>query len=84
MTKMSFERQKGSLPTTLEVSLEEEMEYYVDITLKSSGELEKLQRVEVDAHELKELVAREDESIPLEPNVRKEVVETFARDDYMG
>ena len=48
----------------------EEMKYYEDITLKSGGELEKLQRVEEDAHELKELVAREDESTSLESNER--------------
>ena len=38
------------------------MEYYEDITLKIGKELEKLQRVEDDTHELKELVARKDES----------------------
>ena len=42
------------MPTILEVSLEEEIEYYEDITLKSGGELEKHQRVEDDAHKLKE------------------------------
>ena len=54
------------------------MEYYEDITLKSGGELEKLQRVEDDAYELKEIVTREDESTSLEPHeMKQEVVKTF-------
>ena len=58
-----YEEQQRSLPSILEENLEkEEMEYYEDITIKRGAELEKLQRVDDDAHELKELVAREDES----------------------
>ena len=55
------------------------MEHKEYITLKSGGELEKLQRVEDDAHELKELVVREDESTSLEPHeMKEEVAETFS------
>ena len=54
------------------------MEHKEDITLKSGGELEKLQRVEDDAHKLKKLVAREDESTSPEPHeMKEEVVETI-------
>ena len=41
MAKMSSKGQQRSLPTILEVSPEEEMKYYEDITSKSGGELEK-------------------------------------------
>ena len=79
MAKMFSKGQQRSLPTIIKVSPEKEMEYYEDITSKSGGELEKLQRVEDDAKELKELVAKkEEESASPEPNeMRKEVVETF-------
>ena len=63
MAQNMYEEQQRSLPSILEENLEkEEMEYYEDITIKRGGELEKLQRGDDDAHELKELVAREDES----------------------
>ena len=42
MAKMSSKGQQRSLPTILEVSPEEEMKYYEDITSKSGGELKKL------------------------------------------
>ena len=60
-------KQQRSFPTNLdEKSEKEDVEHKEDITLKSSGELEKLQRVEDDAHELKELVARKYELTSLE------------------
>ena len=67
------------MPSILKVNLEkEEMEYYEDITLRNGGELENLTRIDVDANELKELVAKEDESTSLKLNEkREEVVETF-------
>ena len=53
------------------------MDYKEAITLMSSGELEELIREEVDANDLKELVAKEDESTSSEPNEKREVVKTF-------
>ena len=51
--------QQRSFPTNLDEKPEkEDVEHKEAITLKSGGELEKLQRVEDDAHELKELVVR--------------------------
>ena len=49
------------------------------ITLRNGGELKELKREEVEANELKELVAKEEEdSTSPKPNeLRKEVVETF-------
>ena len=61
------------------MSPEEEIEYYEDITLKSSGNLEKLQRIEDDAHELKDLVVKENESTSPKPHeiIRHEIVKTI-------
>ena len=48
------------------------------ITLRSSGELEKFQRVEDDANELKKFVSKENKSTSPKTNeMIKEVVETF-------
>ena len=61
------------------------MEYYEDFTSKSGGELEKLQRVEDDAHELKELVVREDELTSPEPHeMKEEVVDIFSEMTLWG
>ena len=63
MAQYMKKEQQKSFPTNLDEKPEkEDVEHKEDITLKSGGELEKLQRVENDAHELKELVVREDES----------------------
>ena len=79
MTKMSSKGQQRNLSTSLEVSPEEEIEYYEDITLKSSGNLEKLQRIEDDAHELKDLVVKEKEPTSPKPHeiIRHEIVKTI-------
>ena len=73
------EEQQRSLHNILEVKPEkEDVDNKEAITLMSGGELEELMREEVDANELKELVAKEDESTSPEPNEnRKEVVKTF-------
>ena len=56
------------------------MKNYEDFILKKGGELEKLQRVENDAHKLKELVAIEDKLTSSDPNEKKEqVVEPFPK-----
>ena len=77
---MKNEQQK-SLPTNLNEKPEKEnVDNKEAITLLSSGELEKLMREEVDANELRELVAKEDESTSLEPNEkREENVKTFPK-----
>ena len=62
MAQYMKKEQQRSFPTNLDEKPEkEDVKHKVDITLKSGGELEKPQRVEDDAHELKELVTREDE-----------------------
>ena len=74
MTKMSSKGQQRSSPISIEV-----MEYCEDITLKRGGELEKLQRMEDNVHELKDLVLKENESTSLKPYdmIRHEVVKTI-------
>ena len=81
------EEQKRSFPSILEVKLEtEDVDNKEAITLRNGEELKELRREEVDANELKELVAKEiEESTSPKPNeMRKEVVETFSRDKSMG
>ena len=57
-----MKEQQRSFPTNLDEKSEKEyVDHKEDITLKSGEELEKLQSVEDDAHELKELVVRDDE-----------------------
>ena len=67
------------MPNILEVKLEkEDVDNKEAITLMSSGELEELIREQVDANELKELVAKENEPTSSEPNEkREEVLKTF-------
>ena len=75
---MKKEQERSFLTNLDEKPKKEDVEHKEDITLKSGGELEKLQRVEDDAHELKELVVREDESASLEPyEMKEEDVETI-------
>ena len=60
MDQYMKKEQQRSLPTNHDENLEkEDVEHKEDITLNSGEELKKLQRVEDDAHELKELVVRE-------------------------
>ena len=67
------EEQQRSLPKILKVKTENEDVNNKDaITLMSCGELEELIREEVEANELKELVAKEDESTSIEPNEKRE------------
>ena len=66
---MSPPPQQRSLPNILEVKPEkEDVDNKEAITLMSGRELEELIREEVDANELNELVAKEDESTSSEPN----------------
>ena len=75
---MKKEQERSFLTNLDEKLVKEDVEHKEDITLKSGGELEKLQRVEDDAHELKELVAREDESTSSKLyEMKEEVVETI-------
>ena len=75
------EEQQRSFPNILEVKPEkEDVDNKEAITSRNGGELKELKRGEVDANELKELVAKDkkEESTSPEPNeMRKEVVDTF-------
>ena len=62
MAIMSFEGQHDSLPSTLEVNKDENLNYNEAITSKSNEELDKLQRVENDVQTLKDIIVKEDES----------------------
>ena len=62
------EEQQRSLPNILEMKLEkEDVDNKEASSLMSGGELEELMREEVNSNELKELVAKEDESTSPEP-----------------
>ena len=62
MVEMSSEGQHESLPNILEVNIKEEnLNYNENITFKSNEELEKLEREENDANELKALVVKGNE-----------------------
>ena len=80
------EEQQRRFPNILEVKPEkEDVDNKEAINWMSGGELEELMREEVDANELKELVAKEDESTSLEPNEkREEVVKTFPKMTLWG
>ena len=83
---MKEEQQRG-FPSILQVKLEkEDVDNKEAITLRNGGELKELKREEVNANELKELVAKEKkESTSPEPNeMRKEVVETFPEMSLWG
>ena len=74
--------QQRSFPTNRDENPEkEDVEHKEDVTLKSGGELEKLQRVEDDAQELKELVVREDELTSPESHdtTKDEVLKTIPK-----
>ena len=79
MVQYMKKEQERSFLANLDEKLEkEDVEHKEDITLKSGRELEKLQRVEDDSHELKELVVREDKSTSPKPHeMKEEVVETI-------
>ena len=62
------EEQQRRFPNILEVKPEKEDVDNKEAVNLMSGELEELVREEVDANELKELVAKEDESTSLEQN----------------
>ena len=86
MTKISSKRQQRSFTTILEVSPEKETKYCKNINLKNGGALEKLQRMEDDSHELKDLVVKEKVSTSLKPHemIRKEVVKTIPKMTLWG
>ena len=86
MAQHMNDEQQRSLPNILEVKPEkEDMDNKEAITLMSGGELEELIREEVDANDLKKLVAKEDESTSPKPNEkRKEVVKTFSEMTLWG
>ena len=69
------------MPSIIEVIREEEnLSYNKDITSSNDGELEKLERVEIDAQEWKTLVAKEDElTSPKSHDTTKEVVKTIPK-----
>ena len=81
MATMSFEGQHESLSSTLEVSKEEEnLSYNEEINSRGNEELEKLQRVENDGENSKDLVAKEEKkstSLESYEKVKDEVVNTM-------
>ena len=80
MAQHMKKEQQRSFPSILEVKPEkEDVDNKEAITLRNGGELKELKREEVEANELKELVAKEEEdSTSPKPNeLRKEVVGTF-------
>ena len=66
MAQHMNEEQQRSLPNILGVNPGKEDVDNKEASLMSGGELEELMREEVNANELKELVAKEDESTSLE------------------
>ena len=63
MVEISFGGQHESLPSLLEVIREEDLTYNENITSRNNEELEKLERVEDDARDLKHLVIIGDEAM---------------------
>ena len=78
MAKLLLEEQHVSLPIPLEVNPEEEeLEHYEAFTLSIANEVGEQHREEVDAKKPHVIVEEEKESTSLEPEEKKEEVETI-------
>ena len=78
MAKSLLEEQQASLPIPLEVNLEEEeLEHYEAFTLSIANEVGEQHREDMDAKKLHVIVEEEKELTSLEPEEKKEEVETI-------
>ena len=85
MAKLLLEEQHVSLPIPLEVNPEEEeLEHYEDFTLSIANEVREQHREEVDAKKPHVIIEEEKESTSLEPEEKKEEVETIMEMTFWG